>query len=44
MTALRAELNPVYLNGELATEDPVVARLRSGRYVAVFDTIRFRLG
>ncbi len=31
--------NPVTLNGELGTENPVVTRLKSGRYVAVFDTI-----
>ena len=32
--------NPVALNGELGTENPVVTRLKNGRYVAVFDTIR----
>ncbi len=31
--------NPVTLNGELGTENPVVTRLKSGRYMAVFDTI-----
>lgn len=31
--------NPVTLNGELGTENPVVTRLKSGRYVAMFDTI-----
>ena len=33
-------LNPVTLSGELGTENPVVTRLKSGRYVAVFDTLK----
>lgn len=33
-------LNPVTLSGELGTENPVVTRLGSGRYVAVFDTLK----
>lgn len=32
--------NPTTLNSDLGTENPVVTRLKSGRYVAVFDTIR----
>ena len=35
-----SKLNPVALSGDLGTENPVVTRLPSGRYVAVFDTIR----
>jgi len=33
-------LNPVTLSGVLGTENPVVTRLKSGRYVAVFDTLK----
>ena len=33
-------LNPVTFSGELGTENPVVTRLNSGRYVAVFDTLK----
>ncbi|MCU0785941.1 MAG: hypothetical protein MUF81_18225 [Verrucomicrobia bacterium] len=33
-------LNPVTLSGELGTENPVVTKLKSGRYVAVFDTLK----
>lgn len=33
-------LNPVPLSGELGTENPVVTRLKGGRYVAVFDTLK----
>jgi len=33
-------LNPVTFSGVLGTENPVVTRLKSGRYVAVFDTLK----
>jgi lysophospholipase L1-like esterase len=33
------QLNPVTISGERGTENPVVTRLKSGRYVAVFETI-----
>lgn len=33
-------VNPVTLSGELGTENPVVTRLKSGRFVAVFDTLK----
>jgi hypothetical protein len=35
-----SQVNPVALSGDLGTENPVVTRLRNGRYVAVFDTIK----
>lgn len=33
------DLNPVTLSRDQGTENPIVTRLKSGRYVAVFDTI-----
>jgi hypothetical protein len=37
---MKTTLNPVTLSGVLGTENPVVTRLKSGRYVAVFDTLK----
>ena len=34
-----AGLNPVTLSGPRGSENPIVTRLKSGRYVAVFETV-----